>query len=224
MDLGILSLIFIYAVLPNLYYRFFSNKVTKKMSVKDNTIALTFDDGPDPNYTPLVLDVLKKNDVKCTFFVLAEKAIQYPDLIERMKAEGHNIGLHSFKHFNAIFRSPYHTKKDFYQAVSIMKELGIKTKFFRPPWGIFNPLTFYYAKTNNLKIILWSIHASDWSRYVTVDYIRKRLLDRIRPGDIILLHDGRGAKDAPQKTICALEAVLPLLKKRGYKFVKAIDF
>jgi peptidoglycan/xylan/chitin deacetylase (PgdA/CDA1 family) len=223
MDLGILSLVLVYAILPNLYFRFLSSKVTKKISVKDNSIALTFDDGPDPKYTPLLLDVLKKNEVKCTFFVLAEKALQHPDLIKRMSDEGHNIGLHSFRHINAIFRSPYHTKKDFYRSMSIMKELGIKVKFFRPPWGLFNPLTFYYAKANNFKIILWSIHAMDWSRYVTVDYIKKTLINRIRPGDIILLHDGRGAKDAPKKTICALEAVLPLLKEKGYIFVRAAD-
>jgi peptidoglycan/xylan/chitin deacetylase (PgdA/CDA1 family) len=223
LDLGILSLILVYAVLPNLYFRFFSSNVTKKISMKDNSIALTFDDGPDPKYTPLLLDLLRKNDVKCTFFVLAEKAVQYPDLIKRISDEGHNIGLHSFRHMNELLRFPKQTKRDLYNAVKIMNDLGIKIKFFRPPWGIFNPATYHYAKLNHFIIILWSIHAMDWSRYVTVDSIKRRLLKKVQPGDIILLHDGRGAKDAPKKTIHALETVLPDLKKKGYKFVMATE-
>lgn len=226
LKLDVFSLVLSYAILPSLYYRDFSNKVIKKVSSNDDkSIVLTFDDGPDPQYTPKLLDILKINDVKCTFFVLAENAQKYPDVIKRIKNEGHCIGLHSLRHGNAIFSLPYQTKKSFVKALNIMDDLGINIKFFRPPWGIFNPLTYHYAKSNNLKIILWSMHAMDWSKWVTEDYIKQRIINNIKPGDIILLHDGsRGMKNFPEKTIKALKTVLPILKKRGFQFISADDF
>jgi peptidoglycan/xylan/chitin deacetylase (PgdA/CDA1 family) len=219
MKVFIFCLVIVYTILPNLYYRKFSKKVIKKVSSKEKVIALTFDDGPDPRYTLQLLDVLKHNNVKCTFFVLAEKAQKYPDIIKRIQEDGHYIGLHSLKHKNAIFRLPNKTEEDFFRSMKIMNGLGIDVSFFRPPWGIFNPATFYYAKTNNLKVVLWSIHARDWSRWVTIDFIKNKLIKNVKAGDIILLHDGRGAKDSPLKTINALKSVLPSLERNGYRFV-----
>ncbi|MFT8313588.1 MAG: polysaccharide deacetylase family protein [Clostridium sp.] len=211
--------IVVYVILPNLYYRKFSKKIIKKVSSKEKVVALTFDDGPDPRYTLDLLDVLKQNNVKCTFFVLAEKAQKYPEIIKRIEEEGHYIGLHSLKHINAIFRSPNKIEEDFLKSIKIMNELGLEIKFFRPPWGMFNPVTFYYAKINNLKVVLWSIHAMDWSRWVTVDYIKNKLINNVKSGDIVLLHDGRGAQQSPLKTINALKFALPYLKSNGYRFV-----
>lgn len=223
MNWDMFPLVLGYAVIPSLYYRSFSNKIIKKAPTKDKVIALTFDDGPDPRYTPKLLDVLRINDVKCTFFVLAENAERYPDIINRIRNEGHYIGLHSLRHKNAIFSLPDQTRKDFSKSVNIMDELGVKVKFFRPPWGIFNPLTYHYAKAYNLKVVLWSIHAMDWSRWVSEEYIRKRLINNIKSGDIILLHDSRGSKNSPNRTIKALKTVLPLLKRKGYRFILVSD-
>jgi peptidoglycan/xylan/chitin deacetylase (PgdA/CDA1 family) len=221
--LNIFSLILGYTIAPSLYYRDFSNKVFKKAHTKDKVIALTFDDGPDPQYTPELLDVLKENDIKCTFFVLAEKAQKYPDIIKRIENEGHHIGLHSLKHTNAIFSLPNQTKKDFSESLGIMDDLGIRIKFFRPPWGIFNPLTYHYAKGYNYQIVLWSICAMDWSRWATEDFIKKRLTSKVKPGDIILLHDSRGAKNSPRKTINSLKFILPRLREKGYQFILIQD-
>ncbi|MEY8000699.1 polysaccharide deacetylase family protein [Clostridium sp. Mt-5] len=225
MKLNIFSLVLSYAILPSLYYRDFSNKIIKKVPSNGNkSIALTFDDGPDPQYTPKLLDILKINNLKCTFFVLAENAQKYPDIIKRIKNEGHCIGLHSLKHGNPIFSLPYQTKKSFVTALNIMDNLGVNIKFFRPPWGIFNPLTYHYAKSNNLKIILWSMHARDWSKWATEDYIKQKIINDIKPGDIILLHDGsRGMNNFPENTIKALKTILPILKKRGFQFIVAND-
>ncbi|WP_026881444.1 polysaccharide deacetylase family protein [Clostridium akagii] len=219
MKLFIFCVVIIYAVVPNLYYRKISKKIIKKVSSKEKIIALTFDDGPDPRYTLKLLDVLKQNNVRCTFFVLAEKAGRYPDIIKRIENEGHYIELHSLKHTNDIFKLPNKTEEDLSKSLKIMKNLGIKVEFFRPTWGIFNPVTFHCAKINHLKIVLWSIHAMDWSRWVTADYIKNKLIKDVKPGDIILLHDGRGAKESPLKTVKALKSVLPALKRDGYRFV-----
>lgn len=217
----ILSLVLFYIIIPNIYYRILSGKIIKKASSNGKSIILTFDDGPDPKYTPELLNVLRENNVKCTFFVLAEKAKKYPDLIKEISNEGHYIGLHSLKHSNAIFRSPIQTKKDISESIEILTNLGIKVDYHRPPWGMFNPFTFYYAKKHNIKVVLWSIHAFDWSKWVTVDYIQQKLINKVKPGDIILLHDSRGAKNAPKKTIKALESIIPILKNNGYNFILA---
>ncbi|MDD3223146.1 MAG: polysaccharide deacetylase family protein [Clostridium sp.] len=223
MKLFIFVVILSYTAIPNLYYRKFSKNILKKIPSNKKAIALTFDDGPDPRYTVRLLDLLKKNNIKCTFFVLAEKAEEYPYIIKRIKEDGHCIGLHSLEHDNDIFKMPIKTKKDFSKSLNIMQHLGLKVKLFRPPWGIFNPFTFYCAKVNNIRVVLWSKYARDWSRWVTADYIKDRLINNVRPGDIILLHDGRGAKNAPERTIKALNFVLPKLKKEGYNFVTLND-
>lgn len=219
----IYSFIFVYTIFPNIYYRFFSRIVLRKAHAREKILALTFDDGPDPEYTPILLDLLKEYDVKGTFFVLANKASRYPELVRRMVNEGHNVGLHSFRHINEAFLSPLQTKMEMYKSISILSELNVKVNVFRPPWGIFNILTCHYAMLLNCKIVLWSIHARDWSKYTSVDFIRQRLINKVRPGDIVLLHDGGGAKGAPQRTIAALKAAIPVLKGRGYRFVLAKD-
>lgn len=222
MELFIFCAVVLYALIPNLYYRNFCDKVIKKLPSKEKVLALTFDDGPDPRYTLKLLKVLKENNVKCTFFVLADKARKYPEIIKQIEEDGHYIGLHYLNHSNAIFKSPNKTEGDIFNCVKIMKKLGVKVKLFRPPWGIFNPVTFKCARKNDLKVVLWSIHAMDWSRWASVSFIEDRLVNEVKAGDIILLHDSRGAKNCPIKTIKALKSALPKLKEKGYKFV-AID-
>lgn len=219
----IIAIIFVYIIIPNIYFRLFSHQVLRKAATRKKIIALTFDDGPDPQYTPELLNVLRKNDVKCTFFVLAENASKYPEIIKSILDDGHYIGLHSLKHINAIVESPKKTKITFLKSINIMENLGVKITLFRPPWGMVNLSTMFYAKTNHFKPILWSTHSYDWSGWNTVENIKNRLLKKIRPGDIVLLHDGRGRNNAPQRTIDALEIVIPTLKKEGYEFVLVKD-
>ncbi|ADL53753.1 polysaccharide deacetylase family protein [Clostridium cellulovorans] len=219
----VVAFILVYAILPNIYFRLFSHQVLKRAATKKKIVALTFDDGPDPRYTPELLNVLRKNNVKCTFFVLAENALKYPELIKSIKDDGHYIGLHSLRHINAIVESPKKTRNTFLKSISIMEKLGVKITLFRPPWGMVNLSTMFYTRTNHFKPILWSTHSYDWIGWNTVENIKSLLLKRIRPGDIVLLHDGRGKNNAPKRTIAALETVIPKLKKEGYEFVLVKD-
>ena len=212
-----------YSIIPNVYFRYFSSNVRKNISNVDKQIAFTFDDGPDPRYTPQVLDVLKKNDVKATFFILGEKAKENPDLIRRIAKEGHTIGLHANKHIGAPFITYNAMKKDFSQSYNTLESLGIKPNLYRPPWGLINIASSKFMSQYKFEPILWSIHASDWSRYVDEKHIEKVLTEKVKPGDIILLHDGRGAENAPQRTINALKKAIPIMKDQGYQFVKLLD-
>lgn len=212
----------VYSIIPNIYFRFFSKKVMRNLqdfNLEHQEVSLTFDDGPDERYTPELLDLLKQHEIKATFFVLGEKAEQHPELIKRMAREGHTVGLHANRHVGAPFQSYRAMKKDFHHSVIILTLLGIKIKYYRPPWGLVNIGSRKFIREYDFKPVLWTIHARDWSARVDHNQIEKVLVDDVRPGDIVLLHDGRGAKDAPQRTIDALKNALPKMKEKGLIFV-----
>lgn len=209
----------IYTILPNYYYRNFSKKIIKSINPINKEIALTFDDGPDPRYTNDLLDTLKKYEIKCTFFLVAEKALKNKKIFQRMMNEGHTIALHSLSHRSAWLSLPWQTKKDFKISLKISKALGYEVKLTRPPWGTFNLLTQYYADKHNLQTILWSLNAKDWSRKTTSQEIINKIVKQVKAGDIIVLHDSNGAKNAPVRTLKALDIIIPKLKSKGFKFV-----
>lgn len=179
---------------------------------------MTFDDGVDNKYTIEVLKVLKSYQVQATFFVVAEFAKNNPKIIKAIKEEGHAIGLHSLQHKNEIFQSPWNIRKDFTKSMDILKELGIKPKFFRPPWGHFSLAAIKEIKKLDLKIVLWNVIVGDWKANIESTTIADRLLRETEKGDIICLHDGRGKNDAPKRTVEALKIVLPIWKSQGITF------
>ncbi|MTI66215.1 MAG: polysaccharide deacetylase family protein [Firmicutes bacterium] len=209
----------IYTIVPNFYNRNLSKSVIKKFNTKEKEIALTFDDGPDSRYTLELLKILKRNNVKCTFFLVAERTFKNEGVFQKIIKDGHNIGLHSYNHKSAWLSLPNKTKKDFYNSIKTFNKLGENVKYFRPPWGTFNLLTKYYANKYHLKTILWNKNAKDWKKSTSSEDIINRLLKDIRNGDIIVLHDCNGKKDTPVNVLKALEIVIPKLKKEGYKFV-----
>lgn len=181
-------------------------------------IYLTFDDGVDSKYTTEVLRVLKTYKVPATFFVVAKFAKNNPEIVEAIKADGHVIGLHSLEHKNEIFQTPRGTRKDFSESMEILKEQGIKPKFFRPPWGHFSLSAIKEIKSGNLKVVLWNVIVGDWKANIDARTIADRLLRETEKGDIICLHDGRGENDAPKRTVEALEIILPIWKSQGFTF------
>jgi peptidoglycan/xylan/chitin deacetylase (PgdA/CDA1 family) len=208
-------------VLPNYIARNRSKDVVKTIpfNKEKKCIALTFDDGPDPLYTNRLLDILKRNNVKATFFLVAHKAEQNIDIVNKMKHEGHGIGMHTLYHKSAWLSFPWETINEFRKGLGIFKRLGINITYYRPPWGTFNALTLKSALKNKLKIILWTVEAYDWRKNNSASNIEKILLDRTKDKDIIVLHDSGGAKGAPNNTLDALESTIPKLLKSGYNFI-----
>jgi peptidoglycan/xylan/chitin deacetylase (PgdA/CDA1 family) len=191
-------------------------------------LALTFDDGPNPYYTPKVLDLLKDTDTKATFFVVAKNAAEQPKLIERMKKEGHGIALHSLEHRHAFLCSYRYMEKDFKKSMELLKDLQCDIRYYRPPWGVRNLFTGKFVKKYMLHMVLWDVMAGDWKAGNTPDRIARELLDKVFDGAVICLHDGGenygGAKGAPFHTIAALKKVIPELKKAGYEFVTVEEY
>lgn len=211
----IILIYLLYVVVPSLYFKFMY-KLRRKNNGK--TIYLSFDDGPSKEYTELLLDVLKKYNVKVSFFCVAEYARNNKDIINRMSVEGHIIGLHSLRHENAYLMDIFKTNKDFRESIQIMNKLGKDITYYRPPWGDLNLASLFNIKKYNLKLVLWNVMAEDWEGDTTTFDIEVKLLRRIQGGDIICLHDGRGENEAPSRTIEALDKVIPILLGKGFKF------
>ncbi|WP_312353978.1 polysaccharide deacetylase family protein [Aminipila sp.] len=207
-----------YSIFPTCWYKIKQRR--NRSGRKDSKVYLTFDDGPHRQFTEKLLDLLKKYNIKASFFVVGKFAESNPDMIKRMKEEGHLIGLHSLEHKNALWQTVGYTNKDFKESEAVFNRLGMDIQFFRPPWGHFNLDTVYCAKRMGFKIAMWNVMAEDWKGNTTWQEIAAKLIRRTRAGDIICLHDGRGTNNAPERTIRALEEVLPVWISQGYQFAR----
>lgn len=208
----------IYTIVPWVATRIFAIGVFRKGKVS-NKIALTFDDGPDPVYTPLLLDLLKKYNARATFFVLGSKAERHPELIERMHREGHQIGIHNYSHKSNWFMTPWTVRSDQADrsAEIVASITGIKPACYRPPWGILSLLDLFFLKSYT--VVLWSVMPKDWRSRVGRTKLKSRLLNGVTEGSIVLLHDSGetfGAdRDAPSFMLQALDEALGRLVERG---------
>jgi len=185
----------------------------------DKVIAITFDDGPDPEDTPKILDLLGQYGARATFFVVGQKVLQYPELARRQVAEGHELANHTFTH---RFLTEGCTTEQIRQEIertqqTIYAITGRTSRLFRPPGGMFDERVLAAAKGAHLQTVLWSWHQDtrDWAR-PGVNRIANKVLDNVRGGDIVLLHD---YISGPTQTVAALELILPKLKEQGYRFV-----
>ncbi|WP_434749783.1 polysaccharide deacetylase family protein [Paenibacillus amylolyticus] len=220
--LWLLYLSSFYAFIPSLISRLFGFRVFRR-GKSDTQYALTFDDGPDPFYTPRLLDLLHKYEVKATFFVVGEHAASHPELIRRMHEEGHLIGIHNYIHKTNWLMRPRTVRDQIERTGQIIQEItGEKTCYYRPPWGIMNLFDFFSKKDR--KIILWSSMFEDWKCSVGAEQLKERVLKKLKGGEVMLLHD-RGTTlgadaHAPEQMLEALETVLHEADRRGLVSVR----
>ena len=186
-------------------------------------LVLTFDDGPDCRYTEALLDILARYEVKAVFFVVGNKALKYRQVVDRIVAEGHQLGLHSLKHSNGLTLSPWAQKKDMLYCRAIMEGHGWPVRYYRPPWGLANLSALYLAKQLGYQVLYWSVMAQDWEYENDAAEILKRLTERVHNGAVICLHDSGegtgGDEGAAAHTLEALEQFIPLMQGKGYRFV-----
>ncbi|WP_256208689.1 polysaccharide deacetylase family protein [Paenibacillus sp. CF384] len=214
-----------YAFLPGIISRTFGFRVFKRGRA-EREIALTFDDGPDPVYTPQLLDLLKKYDAKATFFVVGIHAERHPELLQRMHAEGHVIGIHNYVHKSNWLMRPRTVKKQIHRTSEIIRRAtGVRSAYYRPPWGIVN--LFDFSNLGYLQIILWSALFGDWRKRVGAERLKTRMMKKLRPGEVLLLHDCGATfgadQDAPANMLIALESFLEAGRERGYQFIHITD-
>ncbi|WP_047155008.1 polysaccharide deacetylase family protein [Aneurinibacillus tyrosinisolvens] len=220
---GVLILFIIYCVIPSVFVRVFGFGVFRRGRETRKEIAFTFDDGPDPNFTPLLLKILKKHNSKATFFVLGSKAERYPDLISLIHREGHLIGLHNYVHRTNWIMSPWTARKQLQHSAHIIRKIiGKEPVYYRPPWGLFNLFDFLLRK--KYQLVLWSVMVGDWRSSGGSMKIKKKLLKKMKDGAVIVLHDSDQTlgtnRNAPLYMIEALEEVLKNASHSNYKCVR----
>ncbi len=180
-------------------------------------IAITFDDGPHPRYTPIILDILAEYNAHATFFIIGDNAKNYPELLCRIQKEGHEIGNHTYLHENLQKNTPQTIRQQILDAERTILELtDQRTKLLRPPGGLYDEQVCKTAHALDYEVILWTIDTKDWS-HPTVDEIVEKVETNIKSGDIILCHDFIGGGSTP--TPDALRRILPDLLREGYEFV-----
>lgn len=179
----------------------------------EKEVALTFDDGPDPETTPQILDVLKQEGVPATFFVVGSKAEQYPDLIRREAEEGHDLGNHTFHHFELTELDPDGVRAEITRTNQALEQiLGAKTRWFRAPGCHYTPDALKVIRECGMVRVDTQDNSGDWAN-PGVSNILRRTLTHLSPGDVILCHDR-----IPQ-TVEALPRLIHTLRKRGYRIV-----
>ncbi len=194
---------------------------------KRKEVVLSFDDGPDPTYTPQILDILDKNDIKGTFFILGENAMKHPELVERIFKEGHEVGNHTFTHPDVASITPFQTRMELNATQRLFQEItGHSMTLFRPPYiADAEPSTrselvpILRAQEMGYTMVGESIDSEDWKE-ISSNEIVKRVLDQLPEGNVILLHDAGGDRS---NTVEALPIIIKELKKRGYTFTTIAD-
>ncbi|TXS36134.1 glycosyltransferase [Streptomyces sp. or43] len=199
----------------------------KTLRIPDHRIVLTFDDGPDPVWTPRVLDKLKEYDAHGVFFVTGTMASRYPDLVERMVKEGHEVGLHTFNHPDLSYQSTGRIDWELSQnQLALAGAAGIRTSLFRPPYSSFAdamddkswPVTQYVGSRGYLTVVN-NTDSEDWKR-PGVGVISRNATPKHGKGAIVLMHDSGGDRS---QTVAALGHFLPKMQEKGYEFTNLTD-
>ncbi|MFD8704802.1 polysaccharide deacetylase family protein [Kitasatospora sp. NPDC059648] len=180
-----------------------------------NVVYLTFDDGPSPTYTPRILSILNRYGVHATFFEIGENVAAHPSLTAQVARQGHSVQNHSWSHPDLRRLSPASFNSQVGDTDrAIRAQTGRTPKCLRPPYGAVNGAVRSRAAALGKEVVLWSVDPADWSRPGAAA-IRSRVLRNVRPGSVILLHDGGGDRS---QTAAALPDILSTLKARGYGF------
>jgi peptidoglycan/xylan/chitin deacetylase (PgdA/CDA1 family) len=170
-------------------------------------IALTFDDGPSPESTPLFLDLLRQRDIRATFFVLGKQVLRAPEVARRIVEDGHEIAVHGWNHHCLLLDSPYRTFTKLRDACDVVEAAaGVRPVWFRAPYGVFSGCSLVAARTLGLTPVLWSAWGFDWTRRATGDSVHATVRKDLRGGGTILLHDC-DVSSAPGSWKSTLDAV-----------------
>ncbi|MEH2278771.1 MAG: polysaccharide deacetylase family protein [Nostoc sp.] len=186
-----------------------------KLTQGEKVIALTFDDGPWPQSTEQVLNILKSNNIKGTFFVVGQNLKNYPEIGKQIVAQGHVIANHTWHHWYHFFNQQAAAYEIDHTTDLISQVTGAKTNLFRPPGGIMHNGLAAYAKGQKYTVVMWSADSTDYKLPAVPKLINNVIKDS-KPGGIVLMHDGGGNRS---RTVQALPEIISYFRKQGYHFV-----
>jgi peptidoglycan/xylan/chitin deacetylase (PgdA/CDA1 family) len=214
----IISVIFLYIFIPSLAKIFLRKRFLG--IINPNYAYLTFDDGPHPEATPAILDILEKEGAKATFFVLGENVEKYGYIMRRISENGHEIGEHSYSHTHPWKTTPLRSARDLLKGREKAQKYteGERSDSFRPPYGKFNLITLLYTFLLKKNIAFWNFDLKDFDPNLN-HLIPKAIKTSFFKGKIILLHDGRqNLVENYSATISAVEEILEASRRQGVEF------
>lgn len=197
----------------------FGRPITK-VPGRGQVVALTFDDGPNPDATPAILDALASRGVHATFFILGRHAEMWPDLVRRVADEGHAVANHGYYHRKLMFKSPAYVRRDLELGTqAIERAAQVRPRLFRAPHGFRSPWVTAIAHSLGQRTVGWSLGVWDSAR-PGADVIAQRTVDGAKPGSILLLHDGDGydSQGDRMQTARAVPIIVDRLLAAGYRF------
>ena len=183
--------------------------VVWNFSRREKVLYLTFDDGPIPDVTPKVLDILARYNAPATFFSIGDNVRKHPDIFRQIQTAGHRIGNHSFHHYN----SWKVTATDYIHDVEFATSV-IDSDLFRPPYGKLTPRTLWYLR-KKFRVVMWDVISCDFDTKVSAEQVYQNVIENVGPGSVVVFHDS--LKAAPSMLV-ALPKVLDYFKKEGYVF------
>jgi peptidoglycan/xylan/chitin deacetylase (PgdA/CDA1 family) len=185
-------------------------------------VALTFDDGPHPEGTPAVLELLARAGARGTFFVIGEQVRRRPALAAEIVAAGHVVALHGDRHRNQLLLSADAVRDDLARGTAAIEDAtGRRPRRHRPPYGIYSPAGLQAALDAQLEPLLWSHWGKDWRKFTTPARIASRATRELGDGDVILLHDADfySSRGSHKRTVAALEIIIGELERRKHATV-----
>jgi peptidoglycan/xylan/chitin deacetylase (PgdA/CDA1 family) len=172
--------------------------------------ALTFDDGPDPLWTARLLTCLRNEGARATFFVMAGRAVAHPRLLERMQAEGHEIGFHCVRHVRHTELDETALRRDTRTGLRVLERLGVRARLWRAPWGVTTTASEAVAADLGLELVHWDLDTHDW-RGDSAAAMHASIAGDLRPGSVVLMHDGLGPGARRSGCRETIRLVAPLL-------------
>ncbi|MDR0507657.1 MAG: polysaccharide deacetylase family protein [Dysgonamonadaceae bacterium] len=194
---------------PPFLYRLFFPGAHWRFNPEEKAVYLTFDDGPIPEITPWVLNLLDRYGIKAAFFCVGENVSKYPDIYQMLIDKGHVVGNHTFHHLQGLKTLTKNYQKDIDEAAKL-----INSRFFRPPHGHLRVPQFINIK-KSYEVIMWDVVTRDYSKYMTSNQVFENVKKYTRNGSIIVFHDSLKAGDRMKE---ALPKSIEWLLEQGYKF------
>lgn len=190
-------------------------ELVNHVDTNEKVVALTYDDGPNPPYTNQLIDILERNQIKATFFVIGQNLEKYPETAQLLLLKGHELGNHSYSHKRMVFKNHSFVKSEIEKTDQLIHQLGVTQEIhFRAPYGRKLLILPYVLAHLGKKNILWDVNPKDYQA-TNSEAIENYVVEHTNPGSIIILHDGGGERS---QTVAATARLIAKLQAKGYTF------